>query len=188
MKKICVILFVFIAVGVKPVFAEAELEDYTQGVENAWYGQKPITDEDFEKTVKQLENKKNKKKINKTKKQGQGLYKDEETFNPMNEVLSEDLLLLIPLNLVTTDAVDIPVGHYRVVGNKVKGKIYIEFKQAYSTIAKIEATETNNDFEQSTVNFVQLLPYDEKYVKLIYGSTDFNAYTFIPIKDGISSQ
>lgn len=187
MKKILFILVLFVIIGA-PVFADdVGLGDYTSGVDNAWYGQKKITDEDFEKTVKKLEEKKNKKKGFK-KMKGKSLHNDSDYDTQPTQELKENSLLSLPLTLVTKDDNEIPIGHYEIVGKKVKGKVYLEFKQAYSTVATLEAVETSNDFDQPEINFVKILPYDENNVKLIFGSMEFNAYTFIPIKNGISDQ
>lgn len=189
MKKIlAVFLFVYL-LSILPAFCDdLGLGDYTQSIENAWYGQKPITDEQFEKTVKGLQDKKNSKKIKKQKKQGQSLYKEEQDVDPFSQTMNEMPLLLLPVNLLNADESEIPVGHYSVVGKKVKNKVYLEFWQAHLKVATLEAVETNNDFGEKDINFVKVLPYDESKVKLIYGSIDFNAYTLVPIKTGIQNQ
>ena len=189
MKKFLFILVLFSIIVPRAFADDIGLGDYTSGVENAWNGQKQFTDEDFEKTVKKLEEKKNRNKIKKIK--GKSLQYNNKYDSPPSEpseMLKDNILLSLPVNLITIDNQEIPVGHYNVFGKKVKGKVYLEFKQAYSTVATVEAVETNNDFEQSTINFVKILPYDENHVKLIFGSMDFNAYTFIPIENGISAQ
>ena len=46
--------------------------------------------------------------------------------------------------------------------------------------AKIEATETEEDYGEEEVNFVGIKNYNESFVKLIFGSIDFNAYAYVP--------
>lgn len=78
------------------------------------------------------------------------------------------------------------MGHYKIVGEKINDKVFLDFYQSSTLVAKVPATETSNDFNEMAINFVKLLPYNEKRVKIIFGSMDFNAYTFIQIKNEIS--
>ena len=50
-------------------------------------------------------------------------------------------------------------------------------------IAKLPATETNDDFGEQTINFVKLIPHGDYHVQIIYGSLDFNAYSIIDTAD-----
>jgi len=184
MKKFFIILSLFIiSLSSKSALADdIGLDDYSSGIENAWYGQKPVTDESFEKTVTKLEEKKkgNKKKNFK----GTSLnHVEKDNGNYMNELSDKTLLLGLPVELVTTDGQEIPVGHYNIVGKKVKNKVYLDFRQSNSIIATVEASESDSDFGESSISFVKLIPYDETKVKLIYGSIEFNASTFIKIKN-----
>lgn len=188
MKKFYIIfaLLIFTYVANQAFADDLGMNDSVPTVENAWYGQKPVTDEEFEKTITKLHEKKNKKK-NKSKMKGQSLNKVEEVpGNYMNEISDKNLLLTLPLELTTPDGQDIPIGHYNVVGRKDRNKVYLDFRQSHSLIATVEARESESDFGESTINFVKLLPYDETKVKLIYGSLDFNAATFLNIKNNLS--
>lgn len=154
----------------------------TAGVENAFNGQKPITDEEFQKTLDKIKAKQNKgKKLFKGKnvnEENSGTYLDETT--------AKVTVLSVPLDLVNGDGAEIPVGHYKIVGKKEKNDIYLEFYQSSQLVAKVPAIETNKDFNQNDINYVKLLPYNSQRVEVIYGSIDFNAYTFIRIKNEIS--
>ena len=46
-------------------------------------------------------------------------------------------------------------------------------------MAKIPVTETNQDFGEDEILFAKLIPQENGTVKIIYGSLDFNAYTFV---------
>lgn len=191
MKKILLFIFILNLLYLPALADEIDmnLNDYVPSVENAFYGQKQITDEDFEKTMKKIEEKKNKKSWWQKRKKGESLYKEEPSKDTFFEnMTAENILLCVPLNLITYDAVEIPSGHYEIKGYKKKNKVYLEFRQARSIVAKIEAKETENDYGEKAINFAKLLPYDENYVKVIFGSIDFNAYAFIPIDNGISAQ
>ena len=45
---------------------------------------------------------------------------------------------------------------------------------------KIEAYETDDDFGEETVDFARMIPYNDSFVKFIFGSIDFNAYAYAP--------
>ncbi|HNW26450.1 MAG TPA: hypothetical protein PLG15_04010 [Candidatus Gastranaerophilaceae bacterium] len=191
MKKILpVFLFLFFS-STLPVFCDdLGLGDYSQGIDNAWYGQKQITDEQFEKTLKAVQDKKNKKK-NKKKLKGQSLNKYEEglesseTEDKFKDVFENNAVIGLPVNLVTLEGVQIPVGHYNISGKKINKKVYLNFYQGDLNVASVEATETTNDFGQTSINFAKIIPCDDTKIKIIYGSVDFNAYAYIPIENGI---
>lgn len=186
MKKFYVILILFIILSAsKQALADdLGMNEASSSVENAWYGQKQITDEDFEKTLTKLEEKKKKSKQKKLK--GKSLTQEDYTPNHLNELTDKNLLLSLPVDLLTINGEAIPVGHYNIVGKKVKEKVYLEFRQSHSVVATVEALETEQDFGESAINFVKLLPYNETKVKIIYGSLEFNAATFINIKNGLN--
>lgn len=192
MKKILIVLMISVLIHALPVCADDDagyggigdsMKD-TYGVENAFNGQKPITDEEFQKTLNRLKAKQNKgKKLFKGKnvnEENSGTYLDETT--------AKVTVLSVPLDLINGDGSEIPIGHYKIVGKKEKGNIYLDFYQSSLLVARVPAIETNNDFKESNINFVKLIPYNAQRVEVIYGSIDFNAYTFIRIKDEISDR
>ena len=72
-------------------------------------------------------------------------------------------------------------GFYKVIATREQdGKIYISFYQSQFFKGKIEAVETDNDFGEEELDFAKILPYNESFVKIIFGSIDFNAYAFVP--------
>lgn len=157
----------------------------TYGVENAFSGQKPITDEEFQKTLNKLKAKQNKGK-NKTFK-GKSFNQDNDNEH-IDETAAKTTILSVPLRLVNGDGTEIPVGHYKIVGVKEKNDVYLDFYQSSIRVARVPAIETNNDFKEKEINFVKLMPYNAQRVEVIYGSIDFNAYTFIRIRDEISDR
>lgn len=155
-------------------------------MDNAYNGQKKITDEEFQKTLEAVKAKKKKKRSEKPLK---GKNFNEENSGGLIDETAQNLLILgIPIELLNSDGKEIPVGHYKIVGKKIKNKAYLDFYQSYTLIASIPATETNDDFGQKEINFVKLLPVDSQTIKVIYGSIDFNAYSFIKIKTEISDR
>lgn len=174
----------------EPEGGDVPIESYIKDVETGFSGQKMITDEEFEKVYQQekakRENKKvkNKKKIN--QQPPQNMSPLEKSRNELSNAAIKDFKLLgLPVTLETSEGEEIPVGHYKIEGVKINNKIYLDFYQSYSRVARVQAIETNDDFNQQYINFVQLIPCNENKIKIIYGSMDFNAYAYIKIKDGI---
>lgn len=196
MKKIFIILFLLIFSSVfLPALADDDIDSssfsdvmqYTTPVENAFAGQKKITDEEFDKVYKEVKAKQDKKKRGKKTKPLKGKnFNDENNGTYIKDTADKNLILRVPLELINGDGTDIPIGHYKIVGEKNNDQVYLDFYQSSTLIAKVPAIPTDSDFGQNGINFVQIIPYDEQRIKIIYGSIDFNAYTFIKIKNEIS--
>ena len=174
MRKFLSILLIIFFASNNIVFAEGDLWD-NFGDSNI-YGQKPVSDKEFEQA---LESKKGKKKRDKNIPKGESFSQSNETEQITNTT-KELPVLLIPLNL-KTDNTYIPVGHYQVEGVRENGQTFLKLYQAHDIIAKLHANETNDDFNEPTINFVKLLPHGKTHVQIIYGGIDFNAYTVIDI-------
>lgn len=175
-----------------PVFAEDFSDDYAS-IEHAWDGQKTITDKEFEQAINTLTEKQKKKdekakkrKIKKVSGGGTSLHKG---LEPMSEISAQDALkekgefdgqlLNIPVNVVI-DGNILDSGFYNVFGEKDKyGDIYLSFYQAHYFKGKIKAYQTKNDFEDESLDFVKIEPYDNEYVRIMFGSLDFNAYAYL---------
>lgn len=192
MKKIFAILIFLFFIIILPVFAQEDSSyggigdtmRYTNSVENAFAGQKPVTDEEFKKALEEVKARKGKRKKEKVFK-GKN-FNDESSNIPLDEAAEKNILLGVPLCLINDDGAEIPMGHYKITGKKNGNKVYLDFYQSSTLIAHVPAIETQNDFDQTAMNFVKLLPYNSQQVKVIFGSLDFNAYTFIRIKGEIS--
>lgn len=171
----------------------ADSWDDFSDVDRMWDGQKSITNKEFEQVMDALEEKANKKEEKKKKKLfkrigggGTSLHKE---LNPESDVSEiepikqneEGILLNSSVDLIVDGGV-LERGYYKVLAerNKDDNKIYLSFYQSQFFKGKIEATETNEDYGEKSIDFVRLLPYTESYVKIIFGSIDFNAYAFIP--------
>ena len=77
----------------------------------------------------------------------------------------------------------LPVGHYQIQGERKDDKVYLKFYQAHNLFATIPAIETQDDFGEEEILFARWFSEGEKQVKIIFGSLDFNAYTFVEIKE-----
>lgn len=143
------------------------------------YGQKPVTDEEFEKVLEQKKKRYNifgKEKRNKNIPKGEEFRQSKET-EFLNEVETELPIVIVPVEVILSETEILPIGHYQIEGIKENsGEIYLKFYQAHSVVAKVKATETNDDFDQKTVNFANWIENGDDKIKFIYGSLDFNAY------------
>ena len=175
MRKIFVYVLILFFAG-NLAFADGDLWD-NFGDQNT-YGQKAVSDQDFQKA---LDSKKGKKKKDKNIPKGESFSQSNET-EIINNTSKELPVLVIPLNLKVGDGA-IPVGHYQVEGKEEDGKIYLSLYQGHSLIAKLPAEETNDDFGQDSINFVKLIPHGDYHVQIIYGGIDFNAFSVIDIAD-----
>lgn len=176
MKKFFTLLSIII-LSCNFAFADDDLWD-NFGDSNV-YGQKPVSDEEFEKA---LQSKQKKKKRDKNIPKGESFSQSNET--EMLKTSTKELpILLIPLNLKVSENSSIPVGHYQIEGVKEGSNVYLKLYQSHDLIAKIPAEETDDDFGENTINFVKLLPHGDYHVEIIFGGVDFNAYSIIDIED-----
>lgn len=189
MKKTALLSFVIIATMLS---VNADGWDDLADVERMWDGQKTITNQQFEEVMnaleqgeKRKEEKQQKKKIKKISGGGTSLHND---LNPESEILSnsslnpseEGMLINVPVNLII-DNNPVEKGFYKLIGERDDdGKVYISFYQSQFFKGKVIAVETEEDFEEKEINFARMIPYNENFVKIIFGSLDFNAYAFIP--------
>lgn len=192
MKKIFIILTFLFLILQLPVLANESYFDntdlgdimkYTNSVENGFSGQKHITDEEFEKTLEKIKAKQKKK--DKTIPKGK-IFNDKDDGIHIDITSEKNILLSVPLELINGGGEEIPAGHYKIIGEKENQNVYLNFYQSSTLIAKVPAIETESDFGKTDINFAELTPYNKQRVKIIFGSTDFNAYTFIRIKNEIS--
>ena len=192
MKKL-VVLLLFLSLLLSPSVLSDDFFDNYAGIDHAWDGQKTITNTEFEETINTLtekqrkkEEKAKKKKIKKISGGGTSLHKG---LEPMSEISAQEALkekgefdgqlLNIPVNFII-DGKILESGYYNVFGEKdKKGEVYLSFYQAHYFKGKIKAHITKNDFGDENLDFVKAEPYDENYIKVMYGSLDFNAYAYL---------
>ncbi len=188
MRKLSLILFMLLFFV--PVCFSDEWDDFS-GIDRAWDGQKSITNKEFEEAIdalqsnqKKKEEKQRKKKIKKISGGGTSLHGGLEPTAeiPSQEELKkndEGLLLNVPVNLLI-DGNSLEKGFYNIFGERDKdNNIYLLFYQSQYLKGKVKARETSDDFDEETIDFVRLIPGDKKFVKIIFGSLDFNAYAFV---------
>ncbi|MBP3925430.1 hypothetical protein J6E39_09370 [bacterium] len=147
------------------------------------YGQKPVTDEEFDKALKKKKIKKNfwgKEIKNKNIPKGEEFRQSNET-DFITEVPKELPVLLIPVELIIDESTVLPIGHYQVMAEKKDGIVRIKFYQSGNLAGEIKATETNDDFNQETVNFANWFEHGTDKIRVIFGSLDFNAFADVYI-------
>lgn len=178
MKKLILPLLIIFLTG-NFVYADDLWDNF--GDSNV-YGQKPVTDAEFEKAYESKKGKPRKAREEKNFEKGKTYSQSNET-EILNNTAKELPVLLIPVNLKIKDGYIVPVGHYQVEGVKDKdGEVYIKLYQAHDVIAKIPAEETEDDFGEETINFVKLNPHGDYHVEILYGGIDFNAFAIIDVE------
>ena len=96
----------------------------------------------------------------------------------------EGVLVNVPVHLII-DGKEFEKGYYKVFAeqDEENGKKYVSFYQSQFFKGKVEVIETQEDFGEENLDFAKVLPYNDSFVKLIFGSIDFNAYVFIPFAE-----
>src|SRR5574344_2280152 len=135
MKKYLIIIFTIILIC-PAVNADADITD--TGYKNLWdnfgdqnvYGQKAVSDKDFEKALESKKVKKNffgfKKKTQQEKNMPKGEeYRQSNDTNYITEVKEEFPTIIIPVELVVDEHTVVPIGHYQVRGEQIEDKTYI---------------------------------------------------------------
>ena len=194
-KKIFIYLFTSLLLATS-VFAEDDWNDFGN-IDRAWDGQKSITNKEFEEAINVLEGKKkekeekqNKRKIKKISGGGNSLHSElgvGEEIKKLSDITKneEGLLLNIPVNLII-DETPLEKGYYKVFAEKDKNNdIYFKFYQSQFFKGQVRASVTDNDYNKETIDFIELIPYDDNFVKIIFGSLDFNAYAYVRYQSNI---
>ena len=179
MRKILLcllILTIFVSTGL----AYAEEVDWSSigNPDNAWDGQKPITNKEFEEIMTELEKKKNKSKRGPKPMKGTELNQSSSDVELLTNINTAIPLLNLPVPIVVGEELLIP-GHYKVIGEKIKGKVYLKFYQGYRMIAQTEAYETEDDFGSDEIYFLKYEEAPNNHLKIMFGSMEFNAFTFV---------
>ena len=192
MKKAAFLILIMFFFSPISILADDFFDNYS-GIDRAWDGQKPVTDTEFEEAInvltekqKKKEEKAKKRKIKKISGGGTSLHKG---LEPMSEITEQETLkekgkddgqlLNIPVDVIIDGKV-LEKGFYNVFGEKDKnGDVYLSFYQAHYFKGKVKAYITKNDFEAENLDFVKMEPYDETYIKIMYGSLNFNAYAYL---------
>lgn len=194
MKKILsAIIFGFVFLTGCNAFAADDFWDEPMKIDEAAKTQeKSVTNQEFEKVMQFFERKK-KKKEEKKKPKGAPLWEqnvpDAEEKTPSNDIsgvlknIKEDYpTAMLPVTLITPQMTEIPPGYYRILSAKNDYGYFINFYQGNQLIAKVKAQNTGNDHNQKSLNYAKLIPFNDEYMKVIYGDIDCNLEARLLIK------
>ena len=187
-KSFCFFVFLIFLVQ-NPAFS-AELDDFAD-IDRAWDAQQAITNQEYEEVIEALEEKKEEKEVKKRKKLfkkigggGTSLHKEMNPDKEIKEIKTfeekeEGILLNVPVDIVLGSKV-LERGYYKLIAERDENKnILIYFYQSQFLKGTLQAIETTDDYQKETIDFADLLPFNESFVKLIFGSLDFNAYAYV---------
>ena len=183
------IFLVFIFCMVQNLVISADFDEFVD-LDKPWENQREFSNQKYDQVIEALEQKKEKQEKKKRKKlfkkiSGGGTSLHEE-LNPDNDIQEidtftkkEDLLLNVPVSVVLGNNLLEP-GYYKILAERDENKnIVIKFYQSQFFKGSIVATETEDDFEQEKIDFVNIYKFNDSFMKLIFGSLDYNAYAYI---------
>lgn len=190
MRKNLLLILLFLFIVFQNVSFADEWDSYGP-LDNAWDKPSEFTNQDYQNVVDLLEQRKQQKEVKKKKRLfkkisggGTSLHKD---LNPEKEIKElnfsndkeEGLLLNVPVNLVLGNDI-LEKGYYKVTAEKdEENNIKINFYQSQYLKGTLIADETEDDYGQDKIDFIEILPFNESHLKLIFGSLDFNAYAYV---------
>ena len=191
MKKSFIFILLFCFLSTSFVLADS-WEDFSN-LDKTWEDQKTVPNSDYEEVVNALEEKKDaveqKKKKKKFKKLFSGggttLHKEIKSDGKLKDIpdikSKEDGVLTNVFVDLLIDGKVLEKGFYKIIAERDEHKkIHVKFYQSQFLKGEIIAEETNDDFGQETIDFAKVLPCNQQFVKLIFGSIDFNAYAYVP--------
>lgn len=186
MRRLLIILILLL---ISNFAFSADWENFTD-LDKAWEKPNEFSNQKYNQVINELEKKKEKQEKKKRKKlfkkiSGGGTSLHEE-LNPDSDIQEidalikkEELLLNMPVNFILGDKVLEP-GYYKILAERDKDKnIVISFYQSQFLKGSLTATETEDDYGQEKIDFVEVKQFNESFLKLIFGSLDFNAYAYI---------
>ena len=174
-------------------YSNAESWDDFSDLNMMWDSQKTIPNQEYEEVIEKLTEKKEEKELKSNKKRWKKLFGTGSTLhnelNPKGEIKefvnlkseNDGILINVPVNLIV-EGKQIEKGFYKVFPERdgESKKIYVNLYQSQFLKAKIEVIETEDDYGEQTLDFAKIIPVDFNFVKLVFGSLDFNAYAYIP--------
>lgn len=167
MKKLFLAILIITIANSGMVYADTDLWD-NFGDQN-YYGNKPVSDADFDKALA------SKKREKKPKKMKGDAYQQSNETEVITQVSEEFPVVCITADLKIDEDNILPVGHYQIKSEKINNKIYLKLYQGHYLMAELEAIETLEDFDEPEINFANCIT-DGNIYKIIYGSVDYNAY------------
>ncbi len=158
--------------------------------EKGFEGQKPITDAQFNKTIKQIQERKGgkKKKKNEITPLSPVPYKNNPYDNNEMQSLYNNLTttptVMFSSFVIAPDGTVLSPGYYKLTNKQINRDEYIfELSQGSQIFAKVPARQTVEDFNEDKINFFKVSNVDDKYMRIIYGTMDLNLEGRLYIKN-----
>ena len=182
-KLLCVIFSIFIFSSGISLSAETSGDLWDNWSSDSGYGAKPVSDEEFEKAIEQVDAKVNKWK-NRAKKKLIPKGKERTQSNETEQIKqtagknADPPIVCLSTEIMIAGEI-LPIGHYQVKGEIEEGQTVLNLYQAQHLMAKIPAIETKDDFNKDELWFADFITEEDGTLKIIYGSVDFNAYAVV---------
>ena len=191
MRKSFIFALLICLFGISPVLADS-WDDFSN-LDKTWEAQKSVPNSDYEEVVNALEEKKEAAEQKKKRKKFRKLFsgggttlhnelKPDSNIKDIPDVKpKEDGVLTNVFVDLLLDGKILEKGFYKIIAERdEQKKIHIKFYQSQFLKGEIIAEETDDDYGQETIDFAKVVPYNQNFVKIIFGSIDFNAYAYIP--------
>ena len=163
-------------------------DSFGKSIDNSFINTKPVTKELFDKTLENVKSKGKKRKKNKNEviplspvpfKENQ--YDQSELQSIYNKI-DHSPTIMIPTKVITDNNTVLNTGYYKLSNRQVsKNRYNLVFSQGTAVIAECEANQTEEDYKQKDINFVNVIPISDKYIKVIYGTMDLNLETYLEV-------
>lgn len=170
-------------------------DSYNKTIDNAFDRQKPVTDDLFNKTISDM-------KARNSKKGGWFWNKKKDEIVPLSPIpfkpdtydnnemqsvynkIENTPTIMIPTTVVTDKGVTLSPGFYKLSNKKEADNSYsLILTQGTTLMASISTKHTDEDYEQKEINFYNVIPISDKYLKIIYGTLDLNLEALLEIKN-----
>lgn len=189
---ICAILLLFLPAIADELDSASNTWDSinSQQIENPFFRQKPVTDQQFEKTINEIKNR--------NKRTGWWIFKKKEEkplsdsvippsefqyneLQPIFNAVKYTTTVMIPTNVVNSEGQIIPTGFYKLSLQKQEPeKYYLLLSQGTKLIARVEAHKTDENFSEYEMSTAKALLLQDK-IKLIYANVDLNLEGYLDI-------
>lgn len=170
-------------------------DSYSKTIEKSFDGQKPVSDETFNKTIENIKAKRSQKHFlfwTKKKQEIKPLspipfkpdaYDNNEMQSLYNKI-ENNPTIMIPTRVITVNDIILQPGYYKLSNKKESDGTYsLLLTQGATVMATIPAKKSAEDYEQKEINYFNVIPISDKYLKIIYGNIDLSIEALLEIKN-----
>ncbi len=188
-----ILIFIFIYNVNSFLYAQEEKTPQAWGenssvFNDAFEGQKPVTDNKLKKTIDMLKERSLTKKQKKIREEVKPLspssdFEHLKTFTQTQT--AEDGLglshtVLIPMKAYSEDGAYITPGYYKLSCRKIaKNEYVLDLSQGNKKMLSVKAFHTKQDLEQDSISFCDAEIIDDNRIRLIFGSIDLNLVGYL---------